>query len=281
MSNHAHKARSAARRARRKVAAWAAPEVQAELRDVKRKLRSTRRRLRAAEARLDAATYALPASVEEAIARARAEHLTYLKPNNLRELAASVRELERDALPGLVIEAGTARGGSAIVMAAAKAPERPMKVYDVFGMIPPPTERDGPDVHQRYEKITGGQAKGPGGETYYGYRDDLYQAVTDSFARLGVPVGEHNVELIQGLFEDTIALDEPVAVAHLDGDWYESTMTCLTRIAPLLVEGGRIVLDDYFKWSGCRAAVDEYFADRDGFRLEHRSKLHVIRAPGA
>ena len=29
-------------------------------------------------------------------------------------------------------------------------------------------------------------------------------------------------------------------------------MTCLTRIAPLLVPGGRIVLDDYYKWSGCR-----------------------------
>jgi hypothetical protein len=29
------------------------------------------------------------------------------------------------------------------------------------------------------------------------------------------------------------------------------------------VPGGRIVLDDYYKWSGCRAAVDEYFAGRD------------------
>ena len=101
--------------------------------------------------------------------------------------------------------------------------------------------------------------------------------MTESFSRLGVPVAEHNVELIQGLFEDTIELDEPVAFAHLDGDWYESTMTCLTRIAPLLVPGGRIVLDDYEKWSGCRTAVDEYFAGRDGFRLEQRAKLHVIR----
>ena len=186
-------------------------------------------------------------------------------------------DAESDGLAGLVIEAGAARGGSAIVMAAAKAPDRPMKVYDVFGMIPPPTEQDGPDVHARYEKIAGGEARGVGGDTYYGYRDDLYQEVTDSFARLGVPIGEHSVELIRGLFEDTIELDEPVAVAHLDGDWYESTMTCLTRIAPLLVPGGRIVLDDYYQWSGCRAAVDEYFSGRDGFRLERHSRLHVVR----
>jgi hypothetical protein len=243
-------------------------------RGVRRRLRATRRRLRSAQPEL---AQPLPAEVEKTIARVRAEHLTYLKEPHLRRLAGVIRDLEAGGIPGLVIEAGTARGGSAIVLAAAKAPERPMKVYDVFGMIPAPTEHDGADVHARYAKIAGGKATGPGGETYYGYRDDLLQEVTDSFARLGVPVAEHSVQLIRGLFEDTIELAEPVALAHLDGDWYESTMTCLTRIAPLLVPGGRIVLDDYYAWSGCRTAVDEYFAGRDGFRLEHGAKLHVIR----
>jgi O-methyltransferase len=270
MSSYSQKARNAARRLRRRLAGSREAELEAELRATKRKLRKAR-------AELERARAGLPPHVEETIARARAEHLTYLKPANLRELAAVVVELERAQRPGLIVEAGTARGGSAIVLAAAKAAARPMKVYDVFGMIPPPTERDGADVHQRYEAIAGGRAKGVGGETYYGYRDDLYGEVTGSFARLGVPADEHNVKLIQGLFEDTIDLDQPVALAHLDGDWYESTMTCLERIAPLLVPGGRIVLDDYYKWSGCRAAVDEYFADRDGFRLERRSRLHVVR----
>jgi asparagine synthase (glutamine-hydrolysing) len=116
-----------------------------------------------------------------------------------------------------------------------------------------------------------------GGETYYGYRDELPAEVTESFARHGLPVAETNVELIQGLFQDTITLDEPVALAHLDGDWYASTMTCLTRIAPLLSVGGRLVIDDYDTWSGCRAAVDEYFAGRGGFRFERRGRLHIVR----
>jgi hypothetical protein len=255
------------KRVRRRIAGWIAPELEAELRTAKRKLK---------KARAESA-YDLPEELEATIARARKEHLTYLKPDNLRELAARVLDVEKQGLPGLVIEAGTARGGSAIVMAAAKAPERPMKVYDVFGMIPPPSAHDGADVHERYAKITAGDARGPGGETYYGYRDDLYDEVEASFSRLGVPTGERNVDLVKGLFEDTIDLDEPVALAHLDGDWYESTMTCLTRIAPLVVPGGRIVLDDYYKWSGCRTAVDEYFTDRDGFRLEHGARLHVVR----
>jgi predicted O-methyltransferase YrrM len=261
---------SALRRIRRRIARWAAPELEAEL-------KSTRAKLRRARKQLAAAGYDLPPAVEATIARAREEHLTYLKPEHLRALAAAVLDVERRGLPGLIVEAGTARGGSAIVMAAAKAPERPMKVYDVFGMIPPPGEQDGPDVHERYARIAAGEATGVGGDTYYGYRDDLYEEVTVSFGRLGVPAAEHNVELVRGLFEDTIDLHEPVAFAHLDGDWYESTMTCLERIAPLLVPGGRIVLDDYYMWSGCRTAVDEYFGGREGFRLEQRAKLHVIR----
>ena len=166
MSEHLHKAGAVTRRARRKLAQWAAPEVDAELRRTQRQLRASRRKLREARAQLDAVSYGLSDSVEATIGRARAEHLTYLKPGDLRELASSVVELERSAIPGLVIEAGAARGGSAIVMAAAKAAERPMKVYDVFGMIPPPTEQDGPDVHARYAKIAAGEAKGVGGDTY-------------------------------------------------------------------------------------------------------------------
>jgi Macrocin-O-methyltransferase (TylF) len=263
------KRQSVARRARRRLARWLAPELEAELKAARGKLSRARAQLKAEQD--------LPPGVELTIARARAEHLTFLKPEHLRSLAAAVLDIERRRLPGLIVEAGTARGGSAIVMAAAKAPERPMKVYDVFGMIPPPSEHDGPDVHERYATIATGAAKGIGGDTYYGYRDDLFDEVTESFRRLGVAIGEHHVELVRGLFEDTIDLDEPVAFAHLDGDWYESTMTCLERIAPLLVAGGRIVLDDYYAWSGCRAAVDEYFADRDAFRLEQRAKLHVVR----
>jgi hypothetical protein len=279
MSTLARKARSGARRARRTLVRWAAASELRELEATRTKLRRTRAQLRDARAQLAQATYDLPPDVEEAIERARTEHLTYLRKNDLRELATIVADVDANQLPGLIVEAGSARGGSAIVMAAAKAPARGMKVYDVFGMIPAPSEHDGPDVHRRYEKIAGGEAKGVGGDTYYGYRDDLYEEVKASFSRLGVPVDEHNVELVQGLFEDTIDLDEPVAFAHLDGDWYESTLTCLERIAPLIVPGGRIVLDDYDHWSGCRRAVDEYFADRPDFRREHKAKLHVIREP--
>ena len=182
-------------------------------------------------------------------------------------------------MPGVVVEAGTARGGSAIVMAAAKAPERPMKVYDVFDMIPPPGSqgrRRRPRALRRDRP--GRRRRAWAGDLYYGYHEDLYAEVGDSFARLGVPLTDNRVELVKGLFEETIDLDGPVAFAHLDGDWYDSTMVCLTRIAPRLSSGGRLVVDDYYAWSGCHQAVDDYFRGRDEFRLLERAKLHVVRA---
>jgi asparagine synthase (glutamine-hydrolysing) len=209
----------------------------------------------------------------------RAEHLTFLGIAPLSSLVSCVLEAEAAGRPGVLIEAGTARGGSAIAMALAKSSSRPLLVYDVFGMIPPPTEDDGKDVQERYATIAEGKAKGHATEEYYGYRDDLLGEVTESFARHGVPVDEHHIVLVQGLFQDTITGDEPVAVAHVDGDWYESTMTCLERIFPRVVPGGRIVIDDYYAWSGCRTAVDEYVEGRSDVRVEKRAKVHLVRVP--
>jgi hypothetical protein len=237
-------------------------------------VRRLRRRVRSLEAEL---LENLPDHVASVARAVRAEHLTLLGARPLAELAQAVLAVEHEGRPGVVIECGTARGGSAIVVAAAKSPDRPLFVHDVFGMIPPPTAEDGADVHDRYATIVDGQASGHGGETYYGYRDDLYTEVKESFDRHGLPPAESNVHLVRGLFQDTLVGDEPVALAHLDGDWYESTRTCLERIAPRLVPGGRLVIDDYQAWSGCRSAVDEYLSKDTGLTREMHSRLHLVR----
>jgi asparagine synthase (glutamine-hydrolysing) len=251
--------------------------LEAELARARRQLRRAQRQLRAARAQISEAHHALPADVERVIGQVVEERLTFLGAPHLRNLATCVVDIEAAGVPGIVIEAGTALGGSAITIAAAKDPGRPMRVYDVFDMIPAPSERDGPDVHRRYDEIAGGTARGRAGDVYYGYHENLLDEVRASFTRLGVPLDENRVELLPGLFQDTLELDGPVAFAHLDGDWYDSTMTCLERIAPRLSTGGRIVVDDYYAWSGCRRAVDDYFADVDGFRLLRRAKLHVVK----
>ena len=213
------------------------------------------------------------------VGKVRAGRLTYLNEEALVELQQEVRWVEEAGLQGMLIEAGCALGGSAIVMAAAKAPNRALHVYDVFSMIPAPSERDGEDVHRRYDVIRSGKSAGIDGGGYYGYEEDLRERVTGNFQRLGFPLDENHVELVEGLFQDTLRPDGPVALAHLDGDWYESVMTCLRSIVPWLVRGGRLVIDDYHTWSGCRQAVDEFFEGRmRDFRFAGVSRLHIVRA---
>jgi len=153
-----------------------------------------------------------------------------------------------------------------------------MTVHDVFGQIPPPGQRDGADVHARYEEIASGRATGFDGDQYYGYMGDLKERVTSSFTRFGVQPSNHNITLIAGLFEETVRPTGAVALAHIDGDWYDSVSVCLSRIWPKLSEGGVMVIDDYNDWSGCRTAVDEFLAATPNVRVEHRSRLHLMRA---
>lgn len=203
--------------------------------------------------------------------------LTYLQKDALMELAAAVWKADR-TLRGLIIEAGCALGGSAIVIASIKKKETPFHVYDAFGMIPHPGHKDGQDVHDRYQTIRDGRASGIAGNPYYGYETDLLGRVQENFRTLGLVPENENMTFFKGLFSETINGSEPVKIAHLDGDWYESTMTCLERIIPRLVVNGTIIIDDYAAWSGCRHAVDEYFnGKQDEFEITMKSRLHIRR----
>jgi asparagine synthase (glutamine-hydrolysing) len=227
-------------------------------------------------ARLREGWRALTAS--RAAREVRKRHLTYLGYDALADLEHAVLQLEAAGVPGILVEAGCALGGSTVVLGLAKRPGRPLWAYDVFGLIPPPSDADGDDIHSRYRTVVQGEARGIGGDKYYGYEDNLRDKVANTLRSFGLDLEAHRIELLQGLFQDTLRLDGPVALAHIDADWYESVKTCLERIEPRLSRGGVLVIDDYSHWSGCRKAVDEYFADkRDRYDFVHRARLHIVR----
>jgi len=220
--------------------------------------------------------YTITDKERAAVLRVKKEHLTYLGTADLLNLYETVKAVERDRVDGLFIEAGCALGGSAIVIGRAKRPDREFRVYDAFGMIPPPSDKDDADVHARYDEIKSGRSKGLGNNTYYGYTENLQQVVSANLAGHGVPAEPNRIKLIKGYFEDTLYITEPVAFAHIDCDWYTSVMSCLVQIEPNLAHNGRIVFDDYYDWSGCRNAVDEYFRDKNGYEfIKKGRKLHV------
>jgi asparagine synthase (glutamine-hydrolysing) len=208
----------------------------------------------------------------------RKRHLTYLGYDALADLEQAVRRIDATNVPGIIVEAGCGLGGSAVVLGRAKRRQRPLRLYDVFGLIPPPTQADGEATQARYETIVRGESKGIGTDRYYGYEDDLLQKVMSTLRSFNLDPERDRIALIRGLFQDTMEIDEPVALAHIDADWYESVRTCLERIAPQLSSGGIMVIDDYEHWAGCRKAVDEYFADkRNDYSFQRRSRLHIVR----
>lgn len=201
----------------------------------------------------------------ELISNIRSKKLTYLSNKKLASLSCTCREIEKKNLPGIFLEAGCALGGSAILIANTKRFSRPLFVYDVFDMIPPPTTEDPQDVHDRYRQIVEGKSTGIGGEKYYGYQENLYDLVQENLRKFGIDCEKQSVSLIQGLVQETMKINQEVAFAHVDVDWYEPVTTCLRRIFPNLVVGGSIILDDYHDWGGCRKATDEYLREITGY----------------
>src|SRR5690606_26026353 len=76
------------------------------------------------------------------VSAVRRDALTYLDEAALKDLLHEVTTLEKMGRQGVLIEAGCALGGSAIVIASGKSKARPFYIYDVFGVIPPPGDND-------------------------------------------------------------------------------------------------------------------------------------------
>jgi asparagine synthase (glutamine-hydrolysing) len=233
---------------------------------VARGLRAAARRLESFESRNTVCT------------RVIRNRLTYLEPAALLLLEQQVAAIERNRIEGAIVEAGCALGGSSIVICSAKDPARPMYLYDTFAGMPPPSDRDGKDVHTRYAEIQSGKSAGIGGDAYYGYRQDLLGEVRATFTRYGLEAGKHSVVFVPGLYDDTLHPPGPVALAHIDCDWYNSVAVCLDRVVPKVVPGGRLVIDDYFSYTGCRSAVWDYFRHRlDDFTFQYGPRLVIVR----
>src|SRR4051812_7463918 len=145
-------------------------------------------------ARLGAARRRLFGPRPPAIVRAvRAASITYLDEAALVDLFDAVARADRTVEPGVFIEVGCALGGSALVMAAARAGSRELRVYDVFGMPPGATAGDGSDVHARAAIIAAGQSEGIDGHLYYGYVDGLLERVIATFRSHGFEPGQDNI----------------------------------------------------------------------------------------
>jgi hypothetical protein len=174
--------------------------------------------------------------------------LTMVGLGRLDDLQACVESVVADGVEGDVIEAGSWRGGAAILTRATLdtlGDARTVWVADSFQGFP---EGEAPDDGSLDLRSFAFLAAG-------------LDEVRASFARLGCAEG---VRFVPGFFDETLPALAPGrwAIVRLDADSHDATLQALRCLYPGLALGGHLIVDDYGSFAGCRHAVD-------AFREEH------------
>jgi hypothetical protein len=169
---------------------------------------------------------------------------------------------------GNIVECGTWRGGMACAMMALGGAHRHYHFFDSFEGLPAAKERDGESAIT-YQRNTDSPA----------YRDNC-RADYNDFVNLvnSQNIPEHLIHIYKGWFDTTLLAykGEPISVLRLDGDWYDSTLTCLQVLYPHVAYGGVVIVDDYEAWDGCSRAVHDYLHSIDSrSRIDHTPLAHV------
>ena len=177
---------------------------------------------------------------------------TMIGIKRLRNVRRCVQTVIDEGVPGDLIEAGCWRGGAAIMMRGVLEANgeqgRHVWAADSFAGVPAPNEElypaDAGDLNHTADQLAVPVEEVRGNFERYGLLDD-------------------RVHLLEGWFKDTLPTlaGHRWAVMRLDGDLYESTIDSLTNLYDGLSVGGFVIIDDYV-WDNCRAAVDDFRAER-------------------
>jgi hypothetical protein len=189
---------------------------------------------------------------------------TMVHESGVRFTAEQAVGLIQRGIKGVYVECGVWRGGCSLAMLLAQRSqwgrvERPVYMLDSFEGLPPITPRDGPLA-----------AQWKNGADPANYLDNCKASLEDLKANVAtMGFGPQDCTIVPGWFKDTVPLvadalkSRKIALLRLDGDWYDSTLICLEHLAPLVSEGGVVVLDDYYAWDGCARAVHDYLSRHD------------------
>lgn len=177
-------------------------------------------------------------------------------------------------LPGDFIELGVARGGTSLFFAflARKWKKKVLSLDSFEGLPAPDSIRDNPYFLEGF------------------YRSAASEPVSvyDRFRRA---IREFEAEEIivpmKGFFKDTlpcISADQKYCFAHIDCDLYESVHLALSHVYDRTVDGGVIVIDDFFHPAqGPLRAASDFFNARSVYPLYHVAfpyTVFVIKGEG-
>jgi O-methyltransferase len=183
----------------------------------------------------------------EAITIAEPFTLTRKAPMRLLAMAHAVESIDRNDIPGDIVECGVWGGGN-IILARLLSPHRRCWLYDTFTGMPAAGEFD-----TKMDRKPGGIGM---------LAVPLSTVINNLMATETMHLDL--CRFIVGQVEETLPQPqnrpERIALLRLDTDYYSSTLSELEHLWPLLTPGGILIVDDYGHWIGARRAVDEFFA---------------------
>jgi O-methyltransferase len=182
-----------------------------------------------------------------------ADASTMLGLQRLDQLQQAVDTVHRECVAGDLMEVGVWRGGAALLMKAVLRlqgdVDRVLWLADSFAGSPrPDPDRYPADASdERWKR----KILAVGGEQV----ESLFK---------GYDLLDDRVRFLEGWFRDTLptAPVEKIALLHLDGDSYESTMVALQSLYNRVAHGGFVIVDDYGGIKACQAAVDDFRSSR-------------------
>jgi len=168
---------------------------------------------------------------------------------NAPELRVLLRELERvlDAgVPGDIVEFGCYEGTAALFMQRVlqlRGEQRQLHVYDSFEGLPDKTM---PDRSPAGEQFQAGELRAS--------KDTLIK----NFRQANLPLPIIHKNWFKYLTQEDMPTS--VALAFLDGDFYESILDSLRLVWPRLSSGAAVLIDDFQSESlpGVAKALDEW-----------------------
>lgn len=186
---------------------------------------------------------------------------TMVDPERAYALFQLAKSVCCNGFSGNFVECGVAAGGTSAMLATIikRYSKEPRILYscDSFSGMPTPTEHD---VHEGIEAESTGWGSGTCAAPE--------SSVIELASRFGA---QDKIVTVKGYFEDTLPQWREqigsIALLHLDGDWYSSTLAILDNLYDQVVPNGVLQVDDYGYWDGCRKALHEFEAKR-GLKFE-------------
>lgn len=184
--------------------------------------------------------------------------VSYKALSNVYELSKTI---EKKSIKGAFVECGTWKGGCSAVMAhISRKSNRKTWLFDSFEGLPEPVDKDG----QKAKELAAGKTSGDLSSI-----NECVASVQDVEQVLFsvLKIDPNNIKIKKGWFQNTLPIEKnkvgEIAILRLDGDWYESTKSCLENLYDQVISGGYVIFDDYNYYEGCQKALDEFVEKRN------------------